>query len=164
MSLAERWHDFYLLTGAAAATLAGLVFVALALRPEVLSDPAQPGAQAHARQIFGHFVGALLLSIVVLVPGQSAGLLGVEIVLAGALGVVTTIGRVRRIVAGGSAGRPRLAPLLAIGAGQATLMIGGGALVLGQDGLYLVGLGIAVVLMLAFVSVWQIVVPAGRRA
>ena len=32
------WHDFYLLAGTAAATLIGLIFVALSLNPEVMAD------------------------------------------------------------------------------------------------------------------------------
>lgn len=97
LGAAADWHDFYLLAGGAAATLAGLVFFALSPRPEALDEDARPGARSLARQLFGNFVVVLLLSIIVLVPGQGHEALGLGFTLAGLLGVTTTLPRVRRI-------------------------------------------------------------------
>jgi len=38
----NEWHDFYLLTGTAAATLLGLLFVAVTLNAEVILSGARP--------------------------------------------------------------------------------------------------------------------------
>jgi len=40
----SEWHDFYLLTGTAAATLLGLLFVAVSLNAEIILSG---GASAH---------------------------------------------------------------------------------------------------------------------
>ena len=71
------WHDFYVMTGGAAAALAGLLFVAMSL---------------HAREIMANrffsnravgtvmsLASQLLISGAVLIPGQPLVLLGVEV-------------------------------------------------------------------------------------
>jgi hypothetical protein len=150
------WHDFYLLTGGAAATLAGLVFVALTLRPEALDENARPGARALARQLFGNFVGVLLLSLIALIPGQGHAALGTEFTLAGLLGMATTLARIRRI--GLVRGR---GPRTSVGAGLAAqtliTLAGIGVLADLSFGLYLYGVAAAMILLLAFVSTWQLV-------
>jgi hypothetical protein len=150
------WHDFFLLTGTAAATLAGLVFVALTLRPEALDRDSRPGARALARQLFGNFVGVLLLSLLALIPGQGREALGVEFVLAGALGVATTVARLRRI---GWAGERGWRSSAGLGLGTQTLVVLGGAAVFAglSLGPYLYGVAAAAILMLAFVNTWQLV-------
>ena len=73
----SEWHDFYVMTGGAAAALAGLLFVAMSL---------------HAREIMGNrffknravgtlmsLASQLLISGAVLIPGQPLWLLGVEV-------------------------------------------------------------------------------------
>jgi hypothetical protein len=59
--------------------------------------PGRPGARSLARQLFGNFVGVLLLSLIALIPGQGHEALGAEFTLAGLLGVATTLARIRRI-------------------------------------------------------------------
>src|SRR5258705_7722554 len=74
---AERWHDFYVMTGGAAAALTGLLFVAMSL---------------HARDIMANrffinratgtlmsLVSQLLIAGAVLIPGQSLVLVGAEV-------------------------------------------------------------------------------------
>ena len=73
----EHWHDFYVMTGGAAAALTGLLFVAMSL---------------HAREIMANrffsnralgtlmsLASQLLISGAVLIPGQPLWLLGVEV-------------------------------------------------------------------------------------
>ena len=48
----DRWHDFYMLAGTAAATLIGLLFVSLTLSIEVMSDESQIGLKELATQTF----------------------------------------------------------------------------------------------------------------
>jgi modulator of FtsH protease len=76
----ERWHDFYVMTGGAAAALTGLLFVAMSL---------------HAREIMANrffsnravgtlmsLASQLLISGAVLIPGQPLTVLGVEVEVA----------------------------------------------------------------------------------
>ena len=51
----DRWHNFYMLAGTAAATLIGLLFVALTLSIEVMSDEFQIGLKELATQYLRQF-------------------------------------------------------------------------------------------------------------
>ncbi len=76
-----EWNDLFVMTGGAAAALAGLIFVAVSLNHEhVLQNPVLP---AIAAQTLGLLIGLVLLSIVVLTPGQPDVVVGVEVLLVG---------------------------------------------------------------------------------
>ena len=62
------WRDFYAVTGAAAATLAGLLFVAVSLNVDRFRAQEASAAGRLAAQAFGNFVSVLLLALVFLVP------------------------------------------------------------------------------------------------
>jgi hypothetical protein len=62
------WKDFYNLTGTAAATLIGLLFVAVSLDVDRVFGPAAVEARAQAAQAFANFLYVLLISLVFLVP------------------------------------------------------------------------------------------------
>ncbi len=67
----DHWHDFFLLTGTAAATLAGLLFIALSLHMEVLVRPKFSGMLVVARSALTSFVTVLIVSMMMLPPGLS---------------------------------------------------------------------------------------------
>ncbi len=79
-NLAE-WGDFYVLTGTAAATLLGLVFIALSLRPGVMADHGPIGLRAFAGQTFGNLLIVLVIALICLIPHQSSETLGVTLLL-----------------------------------------------------------------------------------
>lgn len=83
------WHDFYVMTGGAAAALAGLLFVAMSL---------------HAREIMANrffsnravgtlmsLASQLLISGAVLIPGQPIVMLGAEVELAALVFILYTL-------------------------------------------------------------------------
>jgi hypothetical protein len=78
------WHDFYLITGTAAAALTGLQFVVQtllasdALRP-VSGDDTEGGIAAFGTPTVVHFSLALLVSAVLCVPWAEYELLGVTL-------------------------------------------------------------------------------------
>ena len=97
------WHDFYVMTGGAAAALAGLLFVAMSL---------------HAREIMANrffsnravgtlmsLASQLLISGAVLIPGQPVVLLGAEVELAALVFILYTL----RQIATRGPGAPALA-------------------------------------------------------
>lgn len=71
------WHDFYVMTGGAAAALAGLLFVAMSLHArEIMANP------FYSNRAIGTLMSLasqLLISGAVLIPGQPVWLLGVEV-------------------------------------------------------------------------------------
>lgn len=76
-----EWNDLFVMTGGAAAALAGLIFVAVSLNHDhVLRNPVLP---AIAAQTLGLLIGLVLLSVVVLTPGQPDVLIGVEVLVIG---------------------------------------------------------------------------------
>jgi hypothetical protein len=94
----EPWHDFFLLTGGAAATLLGLVFVAAsiaaAIPNEKLGD--DKTRALWVLPIVYAFVRVLVVSAVGVIPGQTAASFGY--VLLG-LGVID-LGRMARTTMG----------------------------------------------------------------
>lgn len=77
----EAWHDFYIMTGGAAAALTGLVFVAVSLHLHaVLGNPFHRG---RAESTLLALMTVVLLSGAVLIPGQPTAALGGEVVLIG---------------------------------------------------------------------------------
>ena len=83
----ETWHEFFVMIGGASAALAGLIFVAVSLNhEEILKYAALPSLAARTLWVL---IGVVLLSAFGLVPGQSALVLGIEIL---ALGVVLMTG------------------------------------------------------------------------
>ncbi|MHB8573353.1 MAG: hypothetical protein ACYDAY_10465 [Candidatus Dormibacteria bacterium] len=61
-----RWHDFYLTAGAAAATLAGLLFVGLSLHIRVVAS--EPDVRSLARVTLTDFFAVLMVALLMLVP------------------------------------------------------------------------------------------------
>jgi hypothetical protein len=101
-------------------------------------------------------VGVLLLSLIALIPGQGHEALGTEFTLAGSLGMATTLARIRRI--GLARGRgPRTSVGVGLAAQTLITLAGIGVLADVSFGLYLYGVAAAMILLLAFVSTWQLV-------
>ncbi|HEY2745038.1 MAG TPA: hypothetical protein VGL86_10465 [Polyangia bacterium] len=82
---AAPWQNFYLLLGTAAATLIGLMFVALTFGAGLMTAQAASSARAFIDPPFGHFVTVLLGACLMLVPTMTPALLG------GALVIVTVL-------------------------------------------------------------------------
>ena len=71
------WHDFYVMTGGAAAALTGLLFVAMSLHAKAIMDNRFYSYRAIGTLM--SLTSQLLLSGAVLLPGQPLALLGVEV-------------------------------------------------------------------------------------
>ena len=68
----ERWHDFYLMAGTAAVTLAGLLFVALSLHIDRLVEESHEHLLALSRVTLLSYTFVLIASLFMLVPPTSA--------------------------------------------------------------------------------------------
>jgi hypothetical protein len=86
----EQWSTFATVTGAAAAGLTGLLFVAVSIRVDVIVRSEE--LRNRAAQTLSLFVVVLLISIVLAIPGQAYGPLGGELLaLAAILGAALTV-------------------------------------------------------------------------
>src|SRR5271169_2670037 len=65
------WDNFYVTTGAASASLIGLLFVVVTLGADFSSSDAMVGARAFLTPTLSHFGGVLLLSLFALAPFAS---------------------------------------------------------------------------------------------
>jgi modulator of FtsH protease len=89
------WANFLAAETGAAAALSGLVFVAISINLEkILAVPHLPG---RAAETLAMLVGALIVCGFSLVPDQPMGLLGAELLLAGAaVWLFPTVNQIRR--------------------------------------------------------------------
>jgi hypothetical protein len=79
----NEWHDFFLAQAGAAGVLTGLVFVGVSINlQKIVSDP-RSGLAGRAGEALILLVAVLTVSVLVLVPGQSLGVLGAEVLVVG---------------------------------------------------------------------------------
>jgi modulator of FtsH protease len=79
------WHDFYVTMGTAAASLIGLLFVALSLNLDSVVGDSRDDLRAFAEQAFYSFTWVLLIAVFFLIPQQNLTFLGGIYVLLGVL-------------------------------------------------------------------------------
>jgi hypothetical protein len=89
----EGWHDFYLMIGTAAATLVGLLFVALSLNVDVIARQENADLQALAGQAFTSFIDLAIFAVLFLIPDQGRLGLGLPLIGVGGYGLYLTLGR-----------------------------------------------------------------------
>lgn len=83
MAFQERWHEFFLMTGTAAVTLAGLLFVAISIHVDTLIHPTRVHLLGLARSILLSYVLVLTFSIMMLVPAQGMRPVAMELFVLG---------------------------------------------------------------------------------
>ncbi|HTA89673.1 MAG TPA: hypothetical protein VK745_08865 [Polyangiaceae bacterium] len=88
---ALTWQNFYLLVGTAAATLVGLMFVAVTFGSSLVTEESSPTARAFLDPTFTHFVQILLTACLVTIPSMGPRLLGSLLLLIGALRMASTV-------------------------------------------------------------------------
>lgn len=71
-AVAATWQSFYLLVGTAAATLIGLMFVAVTFGASLMTAESSPSARAWLNPPFAHFVTVLFVACVMASPATSA--------------------------------------------------------------------------------------------
>ena len=87
----ERWHDFFLLAGTAAATLLGLLFVSVSLKTEIIMRGSRTHLRAMAMSAFDSLLLATVLSLIALAPFSRPRLLGVMLLAVGIVWGVRTL-------------------------------------------------------------------------
>lgn len=158
------WQTLFGVVAAVAATLTGLLFVALSLNLERILGKA--AYRARAREALSALMILVVLSVLVLIPGQSALVLGWELVAAGLLlelyGLRLQRGTITRLEY-----RHRgtwLVRLIPIHLSTVTNMVAGATLLVGQyGGLYWLVPTVLVYLVWSVVNAWTLVVQAAAE-
>jgi hypothetical protein len=92
-----EWHDFFAAVAGVAATLVGLLFVALALNPAVMADDGPAGLRTWAGQTFHSFLMVLVFALVILIPDTGPLGLGLPLLILSVWGVIRVIADARRV-------------------------------------------------------------------
>ena len=164
----QGWHDFYVTSGAASATLAGLLFVGLALHLRIVVT--HPEVRSLARITLSNYFVILLVSLFLLTPTNEPKLSGEELVL---VSVVAIALMTPSSVSGIRARRARTLPLrvlisrfglsmlayLALGVMGVLVYSGNSAGAFGS----LVG-AIVVLLLVAVRNTWDLLVTVAEKS
>lgn len=157
------WNTYLSVLAGVAATLTGLVFVAVSINlPRVLSIPGLTGRAAESLlQMFG----VVVISTTVLIPLQAPIALGAEVLaLGGALWLAQTVVQVRYVVR--KTGHPRYWAITRIVQTQfasAPFCIAGVLLLLGSPaGLYWLAPGCILSLVAGLLNAWVLLVEILR--
>jgi hypothetical protein len=89
---AASWQNFYLLSGTAAATLIGLMFVAVTFGSSLVGAQSTASARSFIDPPFYHFVYVLVAACLVAIPAMTAPVLGVVVL---AISVLRTAALIR---------------------------------------------------------------------
>ena len=84
--LLHAWHDFYLLVGAASATLVGLMFIAASIGAQVFREENRAAMEAFISPTVVHFSTTLFVSILATIPVHEGLPLTALLVLIGIAG------------------------------------------------------------------------------
>lgn len=157
-----EWHDLFVATAGASAALAGLVFVAVSINIERILK--YPGLPERALETILLLLGALLVSIVGLIPAQSHVALGLEL-LAVSLAIGGVIAALPATHARDEA-EPRSWLWSRWGvrlAGTVPLIVGGiSVLAASGGGLYWIAAGIVFAIVGAVSNAWVLLVEILR--
>ena len=157
------WTIFFTAQLGAAATLGGLVFVGLSLNlTKILSFPALPN---RALLALGVLLGILVVSSLILIPGQSTELIGFEILAAGLLATVVAASIEVRTLRSTPLQNPgKFIGDMVFLAFALVPYIVGGALMLGSSlvGLYWVAAAVIISFIKAIGDAWILLVEINR--
>lgn len=128
----ELWHELFVMTGGAAAALAGLIFVAVSLNDEaILEIPALPALAARTLSIL---IGIVVLCVTGLVPGQDPLVYGIEVLVVGVVLASVVLGTTLRNLGSSEQGRWRASLVALAGVASLPAVVAGVSLVAGTGG------------------------------
>jgi len=92
--LLREWNNFYLLIGGAAASLAGLMFVAISLGSGAITPKNLHGVRVFVSPTLIHFIYVLVAALIVVIPTATWTRLGILVLLCGLISTGRAIGMV----------------------------------------------------------------------
>ena len=164
----NAWHDFFLAQAGAAGVLTGLVFVGVSINLQtIVSDP-HSGLAGRAAEALILLVAVLIASVLGLVPGQGAGMLGAEVLVVGLAAWVWIVAiQLPRLREWGTMRADlRVSFVLRVVLGQvgtmAMVIAGFAVLLVGPGGLYWLVAGTLFSIIAALADAWVLLVEINR--
>jgi modulator of FtsH protease len=159
----DAWQALFGAVAAASAALTGLLFVALSINlKRIIGTPEHLG---RAREVLGQLLSLLLLSIILLIPGQNRLVLGTELVLFGAILAGVSVFLHRQTLKGIRPGRRvRWGARVAVWhVGTLAIPIAGASLLLGHyGGLFWLVFTVLIYFLWSSINAWTLVVASIR--
>lgn len=160
----EVWQVLFGAVSAASSALTGLLFVGLSINLKRIIGTAEH--LGRAREVLGQLLSLLVLSIILLVPGQDRPVLGAELIVLGAIIAGVSVFLHTQTIKGIARGRKaRWGARIAIfHIGTLAVPIAGISLLLGRyGGLYWLVVTILIYFLWSIINAWTLVVQAVER-
>jgi modulator of FtsH protease len=158
----DHWHDLFIAVAGAAAALTGLIFVAVSINLKQILE--YPGLPTRAVETLSILTGLLIMSVLVLVPGESRQALGAQLVALGVIGGGYLL--IQRLRVPRKKDDPlmwMITPLAVIVAGTVPMIPAGISLLAGGGGgLYWLTAGTILAIVGAIVNAWILLVEIQR--
>ncbi len=160
----EAWQVLFGAVSGASAALTGLLFVGLSINlKRVIQTPEHLG---RAREVLGQLLSLLVLSTILLVPGQDRPIVGAELIVMGAIIAGVSVFLHTQTLRGIARGRKALwgARIAIFHIGTVAVFIAGTSLTLGRyGGLYWLVVTILIFFNWSIINAWTLVVQAVER-
>jgi hypothetical protein len=157
-----EWTELFVASAGASAALAGLVFVAVSINVERILQ--FPGLPERALETVLLLLAVVLVSLMGLIPGQSATALGIELLLVGLALAAMIVKQSTKTLPEGSPTTSHLLGRLLLWAGGTVPFVVGGASLIAETGggLYWVAVGILLGIVGGVANAWVLLVEILR--
>jgi modulator of FtsH protease len=156
----DQWHDFFVMVGAGAAALLGLVFVALSLNVNVVTQDASH--RYRAIDTLAGMAGVFAICALALMGGQDHVAVGIEWFVVATISIAVYVrGYILAARRGGSAAWLLARRVVAIAVLYVGQLVGAALLVAGHSaGLYVAAVAMVAALAFMISGAWLLVVGA----
>jgi steroid 5-alpha reductase family enzyme len=163
--MAQAWHDYFGMLGAAAATLLGLLFVSVSINAETILGSAHKHSMHLAEQAFHNYIAAVIVSLVAFFPGISNTSLGLTILFLAGLYSVRLLIRFYKAMRAPRAADSRIEAVRRYGStlsGFVLLAVGGAQMARDNQLEPIIAMGGLVLIVSATAISWQLLVRVAQ--
>ena len=162
----QPWQQFYEMLGGVAATLLGLLFVAVSLNAERILSAAHEHSRRLAEQAFQNYLAVLVVSLFVEMPGYGPSALGFTLLIMSGIWGAWAVVRLGPLIARPFARDTRLAPVrryLVTLMGFALLVLAAYRMIRGGEYASYVAMGTLMLIISATIASWELLVKVAEE-
>jgi modulator of FtsH protease len=159
----DQWHDFFVMVGSSAAVLTGLVFVAISLNVNVVTQDATH--RYRARDTLSGMAGVFVICALVLMGGQEHGAVGIEWLVVATISIAVYVhGYLQAVRLSGRTAWLRAGRVVFVVVLYLTQLVGAVLLVAGHvAGLYVAAVAMVAALAFMITGAWLLFVGVTMR-